>query len=187
MAFLTKETDPGTTYSPAWASPLAAAKPLTDAFVALARPASLIGKLEGLVNRVPFNVSVPAQTSGSTYAWVGQGAPKPVGNLQFQSVTMPILKAAGLLIVTRELLDLTQPASVLALRRELIRGLAHFLDMQLVDNTIAAVANVSPASITNGAPSIPARARARRTQRPMSSCSSRRSRRRTRTRSQSRC
>jgi hypothetical protein len=151
---LTKASvNPGTTAEPSWAAPLAAIRPLAESFVEVSRPASLIGKLTTAA-RVPFNVSVPTATGGGTYRWVGQGAPKPVGNLQLQSATLRILKAAGLIVVTDELIQLTAPASVTTLRREMISGLSQYLDSQLTDPTLAAVEGVSPASITYGAPSI---------------------------------
>jgi Phage head maturation protease len=68
----------GTTTDATWAGPLAPITPLANEFVALLRPATILGKVPGFV-QVPFNVSVAAQTGGGSYSWVGQGAPKPVG------------------------------------------------------------------------------------------------------------
>jgi hypothetical protein len=85
---------------------------------------------------------------------VGQGFPKPAGNVQLQSATLPILKASGIIVVTSELLKLTAPASAVVLRREMIRGMSQYLDAQLTDPTVSAVTNVSPASLTNAAPSM---------------------------------
>jgi hypothetical protein len=147
-------TTAGSTTEPAWAAALAPVRPLMEAFVEMSRPASLIGKLLPLSKQVPFNVSVPAATSGATVRWVGQAGAKPVGNMQLASATLPIAKVAGIIVVTRELMTLTAPASVTALRRELSRGISQYLDQQLTDPTVAAVTNVSPASITNAAPSI---------------------------------
>jgi len=146
-------TEAGTSTGVSWAAPLAVIRPLIESFVDLARSESLIGKLT-TARKVPFNVSVPAATGGGTYRFVGQGAPKPVGNMQLQSTTLPMLKASGLVVVTNELMTLSAPASVTTLRRELIRGMSQYLDQQLTDPTVAAVADVSPASITNQAPSI---------------------------------
>ena len=145
---------PGTSTEPGWAAALAPLQPLTAAFVEVSRPASLVGKLLPLSNQVPFNVSVPTATSGATVRWVGQAGVKPVGNMQLTSATLPIAKASGLIVVTSELMALTAPASVTVLRREMTRGIAQYLDAQLTDPSVSAVANVSPASITNAAPSI---------------------------------
>ena len=60
-------------------------------------------------------------------------------------------KAAGIIVLTEELAELSSPAAVPVMQREMIEGCRQFLDAQFVDPTVAAVANVSPASITNGA------------------------------------
>lgn len=140
--------NPGTIAEPAWAAPLAVARPMVDEFLDILRPETLIGKIPGLRN-VPFNISIPVQTGGGTYNWVGEGAPKPVGQLQFASVTLGIAKAAGIIVISEELAKISSPSAEGVVRNDMIRGMAQYLDLQFIDPTIAAVANVSPASITN--------------------------------------
>jgi Phage capsid family. len=82
---------------------------------------------------VPFNVSVPAQTGGGTYQWVGQGAPKPVGKLAFSTITLSILKAAGIIVITEELARTSTPSAEEVIRRDMIAGIAAFLDTQFID------------------------------------------------------
>lgn len=147
-------SNPGTTTEPAWAAPIAVVQPYGEALIELSKPMTLIGRVLEMARQVPFNISMPVQTGGGTYAWIGQGAPAPVGNMQLATATLPILKAGGIIVVSDELLKVTTLSAVTALRGELTRGLAYFLDAQLVDPTVAAVPNVSPASITNQAPSI---------------------------------
>src|SRR5262249_47774165 len=53
----------GTTTDATWAGPLAPIRPLVNEFLALLRPATIIGKITGL-RQVPFNISVPIQTAG---------------------------------------------------------------------------------------------------------------------------
>lgn len=142
--------NPGTIAEPAWAAPLAVARPMQDEFLDLLRPETILGKVSGF-KRVPFNVSVPVQTGGGTYNWVGEGAPKPVGNLQFTSVTLGIAKAAGIIVISEELAKISTPSAEGVVRNDMIRGMAQYLDQQFIDPTVAAVTNVSPASITNGA------------------------------------
>lgn len=137
----------GTVAEPAWAAPLAVAQPFND-FLELLRPSTLIGKIPGL-RQVPFNISMPAQTGGGTYAWVGEGAPKPVGQLQFATVTLGITKAAGIIVISEELARNSTPSAEMVVRNDMIRGMAQYLDTQFIDPTVAAVTNVSPASITN--------------------------------------
>jgi HK97 family phage major capsid protein/HK97 family phage prohead protease len=140
---------PGTSTDPTWAGPLAAVSNVTGEFIELLRPATILGKIPGL-RRVPFNVQVPIQNSGGTYKWVGQGAAKPVGKLTFGTVSLPIAKASGIIVFTEELLRLSNPSVEDIVRRDMIAGIAAFLDQQFIDPAVAAVTNVSPASITNG-------------------------------------
>jgi HK97 family phage major capsid protein/HK97 family phage prohead protease len=142
----------GTTTDATWAGPLVVAQPLVNEFLELLRPTTLIGRIPGL-RPVPFNVSVPSQTGGGTYAWVGQGLSKPVTSAAFSTVTVPFAKAAGIIVLTEELVKLSSPSAEATVRSEMIAGMQQFLDGQFITVAVAAVANVSPASITNGAPS----------------------------------
>lgn len=145
--------NPGTTTEPAWAAPLAVAQPMRDEFLELLRPRTLLGKIPGL-RKVPFNISMPIQTGGGTYRWVGEGAPKPVGNLQFTSANLLIAKAAGIIVISQELAKVSNPSAEQAVRNDMVKGMAAYLDQQFIDPTVAAVSGVSPASITNAAVSI---------------------------------
>jgi HK97 family phage major capsid protein/HK97 family phage prohead protease len=140
----------GTTTDATWAGPLAVAQPLVDEFLELLRPRTLIGRVPGF-RQVPFNVSVPSQTGGGTYSWVGQGNAKPVTSAAFATVSVPFAKAAGIIVLTEELVRLSSPSAEATVREEMIAGMGAFLDTQLIDPAVAVVANVNPASITNGA------------------------------------
>jgi HK97 family phage major capsid protein len=139
----------GTTTDAVWAGPLAPLRPLSNEFMALLRPATLLGRIPNLRN-VPFNVSVPVQTGGGTYKWVGQGAPKPVGSLAFSTITLGITKCAGIIVITDELARNSSPAAEDVIRRDMIAGISAFLDVEFTDPAKAAVAGVSPGSVTNG-------------------------------------
>jgi HK97 family phage major capsid protein len=146
--FLKAAVAPGTTTDGAWAGPLMQPR-IVDEFVALLRPATAIGKIQGL-RKVPFNTKVPAQVSGGTYGWVGEQKPKPVTKLQFSSLTVPYHKTAGIVVITEELARLSSPSAEDIVRADMIAGITTFVDAAFIDPTKAAVANVSPASITNG-------------------------------------
>lgn len=139
---------PGTTVQATFAAPLVVTNYIND-FLTLLRPLTLIGRIQGL-RHVPFNVSMPAQTAGGTYKWVGQGKLKPVTNAQYAAVTLAFAKASGIIVLTEELVRMSTPSAEAAVRDELLKGATAFLDGQFVDSTVAAVANVNPASITNG-------------------------------------
>lgn len=140
--------DPGDTTTSGWASQLIpAAQQMQGEFIDLLRPQALIGKIPGL-KRVPFNVAVPLQSGGGSYNWVGEGKPKPVTSLAFASATLRWAKAAGIVVITRELARFSSPAAETIIRNELVKGTAQFLDGQFIDEAVAA-SNDNPASILN--------------------------------------
>ena len=140
--------DAGTTTDPAWAGPLVEYRTLADEFLELLRPETIIGRIPGL-RRVPFNIRMAAQTGGGTYQWVGQAKAKPVSELAFSEVTMDFAKVAGIIVITEELARFSSPQAEDVVRRDMIAGVAQYLDQQFIDPTVAAVADVSPASITH--------------------------------------
>lgn len=139
----------GSTTDADWALPLVEYQTLANEFIELLRPQTILGRVPNL-RQVPFNVRMPRQTGGGTYGWVGEGAPKPVGALSFDEVTLRWAKAAGIIVLTEELIRQSNPQAEGIVRADMIAGIAQFLDGQFVDPAVAAVANVSPASITNG-------------------------------------
>jgi len=141
---------PGTSTDAAWAGPLVNPN-IANEFLELLRPATIIGKIPNL-RTVPFNTKVPSQTAGGTYGWVGEAKPKPVTKLAFTAATLGIAKAAGIIVLTEELVRLSNPSAEALVRADMIAGIAQFLDAQFIDPAVAAVAGVNPASITNGAP-----------------------------------
>jgi HK97 family phage major capsid protein/HK97 family phage prohead protease len=148
--YLKAAVAPGTATDATWASPLVNQGIAKD-FIELLRPATILGKIPGL-RMVPFNVKVPSQTAGGTYGWVGEAKPKPVTKLAFSSTSLGVAKAAGIIVLTKELVMLSDPNAEDLVRRDMIAGIAQFLDAQFIDPAVAAVAGVNPASITNGAP-----------------------------------
>ena len=147
---------PGTATDAVWAQPLVNPRIAND-FIELMRAATIIDKISGLY-KVPFNTKIPQQTGGGTYNWVGEMKPKPVTALTFGSVSLDWAKVAGIIVLTQELIKLSNPNAEDVVRREMVKGITAFLDGQFVNPAVAAVAGVSPASITNGAPTAAATA-----------------------------
>ena len=140
---------PGTVTDATWASPLVNQN-ISNEFIELLRAATVIDKIPGL-RQVPFNTKVPTQTAGGTYGWVGESKPKPVTKLAFSSQSLGITKVAGIVVLTQELIRLSNPKAEDLVRRDMVAGIAAFLDQQFLDPAVAAVTGVNPASITNGA------------------------------------
>lgn len=145
---------PGTTTDPAWAAPLVAYTNLVSEFLDLLYAASVLSRIPGLT-RVPFNIKVPRETQGASAAWVGEGKPKPVSAMAFDSVTLGFNKVAGIVPITVELMRFSSPAAEGLIRNSLVKAITKLVDTTFLDPAVAAVAGVSPASVTNGVTAIP--------------------------------
>jgi len=139
----------GTTSDTTWAGPLVQYNDMVGEFIELLRPQTILGKLTSL-RRVPFNIRIPRQTAGTTGTFVGEGLPAPVKKLDFDNITLPWAKASTIVVITAELAKLSNPSAEALVRQDLMDGMAQFLDKRLIDPAYAGVANVSPASLTNG-------------------------------------
>lgn len=139
----------GDTTTPGWASELVWPVNLINEFIEVLRPATVIGRIPGLT-KVPFNVRIAGADQGTSANWVGQGKPAPVSKMHTMAITLGIAKAAGLVVLTQELVRSASPSAELMVRNDLTKAIAQFLDQQFLSPDYAAVTNVSPASITSG-------------------------------------
>jgi HK97 family phage major capsid protein len=139
----------GTTSDATWAGPLVQYQDMVSEFIELLRPQTILGRMTG-VRRVPFNIRIPRQTAGTSGSFVGEGAPAPVQKLDFDNITLPWAKASSIVVVTAELARLSNPSAEALVRQDLMDGTAQFLDRRLIDPAFSGVANISPASLTNG-------------------------------------
>jgi len=140
-----------------WAGPLVFTQRFSGDFVEYLRPMTILGRfgtgnIPGL-RRVPFNVNIASQTTGGSAYWVGEGKSKPLTAWQYGQTTLRFAKAAAIAVLTDEMVRFSTPSAEALVRDELANALAAKLDVDFIDPTKAAVANVSPASITNGATS----------------------------------
>lgn len=144
----------GTTTDSTWAAPLVDYTTLTSEFIEFLRPQTIIGKfgVGGVpsLRRIPFNVRMGRQTSGGSGYWVGQGKPKPLTKFAFDEVTLRWAKVANIAVLTEELVRFSNPSADMLVRSALAEALRERMDIDFVDPGKAEVANVSPASITNG-------------------------------------
>jgi HK97 family phage major capsid protein len=138
----------GDTTTAGWASELVYNQNVAGAFLEFLRPMTILGKIQGFT-QVPFNVRWGTQTGGSTGYWVGQSKPIPVSKLTTGSASLGITKAAGLVVLNKELIMSSSPSAELLVRNDLAKTIANFLDTQFIAPDYAAVANVNPASVTN--------------------------------------
>lgn len=155
IQYLEKAAVPaGTTTDPAWAGVLVDPTNLTAEFLAWLRPQTVLGQFgTGSIpslRRVPFNVAVAGQTSGGLGYWVGQGKAKPLTKFSFDRQSLGFSKVAAISVITDELARFSSPSAEQLVRDGLRDALVERLDIDFIDPAKALVANVSPASITNG-------------------------------------
>jgi HK97 family phage major capsid protein len=118
--------------------------------VAIARAASLLGRIAGL-HRIPFETPIPMEDTSASYSWPAQNAPKPISKLAFSNtIKLGPTKAAGIVGVSAELIKLSVAGMEGALRDTLVGGLTAFTDRAFLDPASAAIADTKPASVTNG-------------------------------------
>lgn len=149
----------GTTTDATWAGPLVGDETSAFAdFVEYLRPQTILGKFgaNGVpsLRRVPFRTALVGQTSGGEGYWVGEGKAKPITNFDYSRRVIEPLKVANIAVTTMELLRDSSPSAEALVRDQLAAALRARLDTDFINPAKAAVAGVSPASITNGAPPI---------------------------------
>ncbi|MCD9005222.1 phage major capsid protein [Luteimonas sp. XNQY3] len=148
----------GTTLDSTFASPLVDYQNFAGDFIEFQRPQSIIGQFgQGNVpglNGIPFNVRIAGQTSGGNASWVGEGAPKPLTGFDFNATELRWAKVAAISVLTNELIRFSSPSAERLVRDALAAAVNERLDIDFIDPAKAAVANVSPASITNGATAV---------------------------------
>lgn len=150
---------PATTADSTWAAPLVGDEGNVFAdFVEYLRPMTILGRFgQGGVpslRRVPFRTPLVGQTSGGDGYWVGEGKPKPLTKFDFSRTTLGPLKVANIAVATMEVVRDSSPAADVIIRDQLAAALRERLDLDFIDPAKAAVTDVSPASILNGAASI---------------------------------
>jgi HK97 family phage prohead protease len=144
---------------PTWAGNLVTQGGLMGDFVEFLRPATILGRFgnDGIpsLRDVPFNIPLLGQTSGGEGYWVGEGKAKPLTQWAYGSNMLQPLKVANIAVITEELLKRATPQADRMIRDELVRALVARLDIDFINPAKAAVAGVSPASITNGVVAVP--------------------------------
>jgi HK97 family phage major capsid protein/HK97 family phage prohead protease len=148
----------GTTTDPVWAGDLVQYQQFAGDFVDFLRPQTIIGRF-GTGNipslrSVPFNVQIKGQTSGASGYWVGQGKPKPLTKFDVDAQALRWAKVANIAVITEELARFSTPSAEALVRDELAKAIIERLDIDFINPAKAAVADVSPASVTNGATSV---------------------------------
>ncbi|MGE0583465.1 MAG: phage major capsid protein [Steroidobacteraceae bacterium] len=118
-------------------------------FAEFVRPMTILGKLVGL-RRVPSRVRAIAATAGSSASWSGESQPRPISRLTLNGATLEPLGVTAVTVATIDLLKSSSPGAESILSRDLAAAAVGALDSAFIDPANAGVADVKPASITNG-------------------------------------
>jgi HK97 family phage major capsid protein/HK97 family phage prohead protease len=150
----------GTTTDPTWGGALVDYTDFAGDFVNFLRPQTIVGRFgQGgipALRSIPFNVKIRTQTSGGSAQWVGEGQSKPLTKFDFGTIELRWSKLAAISVLTDELVRTSTPSAELLVRDSLAEAIIATMDVDFVNPAKAEVANVSPASITNGLTAIPA-------------------------------
>lgn len=136
----------GTTTDAGFASPLVQTNRLVGEYIEMLRANTVLDKLQ--FRKVPFNVEIPAQATGSMTSWVGEGEAKPLTNPTFEAVTLGKHKVAAIVVYTLELLEGSDPAIDVLIRDDLIASSAQFTDAEFLGAQAGTAKK--PAGLLNG-------------------------------------
>jgi HK97 family phage major capsid protein len=98
---------------------------------------------------VPADIQIKGQDGAATGYFVGEGKAIPVSKADFMAVNLSPLKAAGLAVISKDLLRRSTPEAESLVRDALVDAVGQVIDTRFVSAT-AASAGVSPAGILNG-------------------------------------
>jgi HK97 family phage prohead protease len=149
----------GSTISGNWSANLVSLEGGTaQDFIEWLRPQTILGRFgQGGVpslRNVMFNVPMIAQTAGGAAWWTGEGKAKPLTAFAFTRTTLAPLKVATICVLTMESVRFSSPKSDTIVRDQLAAAVRERIDIDFITPSKTAVAGISPASITNGAPTI---------------------------------
>ena len=147
---------PGATTDAGFGSALAPLRGLGSAFLELLRPRSVVGQMEAGFTRVSFNAKFARETAGANLGWVGEGAVASFSRLSLDLESFEFSKLTSLIAISNELARFGDPDSERTIEQALSRSIIATQDSQFLDPSVAEIAGVGPASITNGIPAIAA-------------------------------
>ena len=139
----------GSTTADGWASELVEYRLMANEFIEFLRPKTIIGKLP--LRRVPFNITIASQSSGSTAAWVPELGRKPLTKLGTGSITLGHFTAAAIVTFSKQLARFSSPSIEQLVRDDLSGAIINHNDGAFIVHTNTAVAGTNPAAINNGA------------------------------------
>lgn len=109
---------------------------------------TVFDRLPGM-KAIPLNVHVKGQDGAAIGYWVGESKGIPMSKLDFSDVDLRGTKLGALTVISRELMEDSDPSAEQLVRDGLAEAIAQKLDTTFLGSA-AAVSGVSPAGILNG-------------------------------------
>lgn len=147
--YLMTAVEAGTKTASGWADDFVYPTNLVSEFVELLRAQTILDRIPGL-RRVPFNIRMGTQSSGTTAYWVGEARPIPMSKLGTANLALDRHKVAALCALSEELARDGSPGAEAFIRDDMLKETRELIDTSLIDPDRAEVSGVSPASLTNG-------------------------------------
>jgi len=119
-------------------------------FVNAVRAQSVVGPLlaNGLRRR-PVETRYLTDQGPMQGTWVAEGDSIPILPVSFEQASLKLLKVGGIVVLTDEAIQSTDPASEQGIRRDIISGLAEAIDTAFLDPGNPGIAGQTPASVTS--------------------------------------
>lgn len=147
--YLMTAVEAGTKTASGWADDFVYPTNLVSEFVDLLRAQTILDRIPGL-RRVPFNIRMGTQTSGTTAYWVGEARPIPMSKLATANLSLDRHKVAALCALSEELARDGSPGAEAFIRDDMLKEARELIDTSLIDPDRAEVSGISPASLTYG-------------------------------------
>jgi len=139
----------GSTSDATWAGPLSAARPMLDAYIREVDRQWVLPQI-GAPKVPSANAVGAAQTVSATSYWIGETIAKPIAALGFAALALPSRKVVGQVAVTDETVRFAHVDALAWVDAAVSNANAVGANTALLDPANAGIANVKPASLTNG-------------------------------------
>ncbi|TPG45513.1 phage major capsid protein [Rhodanobacter glycinis] len=128
---------------------------IATAFISTVVDKSVLGQLRG-ARPTPFNTRTRKLSSGARGHFVAEAAPIPLSKQSVEGSTLRPLKVYALVVSTKEAISSLDPLAEAGLQSDLQTACAAAVNIALLNPANAGTANVTPAAITFGAPTVAA-------------------------------
>jgi HK97 family phage major capsid protein len=120
---------------------------LTRDWMSLLSSRTLLGQIP--FRKAAFNTRTLVEDVAGTAAWISEGGGIPISALALDTVQLTPAKIAGLVVLTKEVVEVASPAALDSINRAMLNTVGRFSDEAMCNPDISA-SGTSPASLTSG-------------------------------------